>query len=188
MSKYVKQLITDHLRNRLQGVDDLLVVNVIGMTANATTSLRRRLRAKGIQLMVVKNSLARRATEGTALAPAFEGGDGSAAIIWGGEDLISLAKEVTQITRANEFAGFAPRGGVMDAAPLSANDIERVSKWPSRQEQLSLLLGQILSPGRRLASQIIGPGGRLASQIEKLATPEPEQAAQEQAAQEEAAP
>ena len=45
--------------------------------------------------------------------------------------------------------------------------IKQVSKWPSRQEQLSLLLGQIFSPGAVLAGQLIGMGGALASQIKQ---------------------
>ena len=55
----------------------------------------------------------------------------------------------------------------MDGEPLSAADVERVSKWPSRSEQLSILLGQILSPGANLVSQLNSVGGALASQIEQ---------------------
>ena len=76
MSKYVKDLITNDLRNRLDGVDDALLVDVIGMKNDKNVALRQRLRQKNIHLLVVKNSLARRATEGTRLAPAFEGVDG----------------------------------------------------------------------------------------------------------------
>ena len=73
MSKVIKNLVSEHYRGRLNGVNDLLLVNVIGMDANGVSSLRRKLREQNIQLMVVKNSLAARATEGTVLAPAFEG-------------------------------------------------------------------------------------------------------------------
>jgi large subunit ribosomal protein L10 len=40
------------------------------------------------------------------------------------------------------------------------------SKWPTREEQISILVGQILSPGANLAGALLGPGGKLASQIE----------------------
>lgn len=53
----------------------------------------------------------------------------------------------------------------MDGEQLSAERIKEISKWPSRQEQLSLLVGQILSPGANLAGALLGPGGTLASQI-----------------------
>ena len=71
MSKYVKNLISDDLAKRLDGVTDALLVNVIGLDANSTMTLRRELRAKDIHLLVVKNSLVRRATEGTQIAAAF---------------------------------------------------------------------------------------------------------------------
>jgi large subunit ribosomal protein L10 len=45
--------------------------------------------------------------------------------------------------------------------------VKAVSKWPSRQEQLSILSGQILGVGAKLSSQLLGAGGKLASQIKK---------------------
>lgn len=168
MSKYVKDLLTKDLVNRVDGVNDCLVVNVIGMESEDTVQLRRRLREKDIQMMVVKNSLARRATAGTPLAPAFEGVTGPAAIIWGAEDFVSLVKEVTELDKDDdEFEKFEARGGVMDGEQLTKERVHEISKWPSRAEQLSLLVGQILGPGSQLAAQLIGPGGALASQIKE---------------------
>src|SRR5687767_8910904 len=98
MSKFVKDLITKDLQGRLNGIDDALLVDVIGLENNKNVALRQRLRKKNMHLLVVKNSLARRATEGTRLAPAFESAAGTLALIWGGEDIISLAKEVISIS------------------------------------------------------------------------------------------
>lgn len=167
MSKYVKDLITSEFKRRLDGVEDALLVNVVGMPNEQNVALRRQLRQKKINLMVIKNSLARRATEGTSLAPAFEGAAGTLAVIWGGDDLVSLAKEVVRIAGLKEFAPFTPQGGVMDGQKLSPEEVTKVSKWPSRAEQLSLLVGQILSPGANMSSQLLGPGKKLNSQIKK---------------------
>jgi large subunit ribosomal protein L10 len=90
-------------------------------------------------------------------------------VCWGGEDIVSLAKEITRLIRDDAMAPFQARGGVMDGERLSAQQVELVSKWPSRTEQLSLLLGQILSPGATLAGQLNSVGGALASQIEQKA-------------------
>jgi large subunit ribosomal protein L10 len=169
MSKYVKNLVADHLRQRLQGVDNALLVNVVGLKATTNNRLRKDLKAKNISLMVVKNSLACRAVAGTPLAPAFENIAGSVAICWGGEDIVSLAKEVSRLIEIKDYAALEPRGGVMDGAKLTAVQVAQVSKWPSRQEQLSLLVGQILGPGARLAAQLLGPGGSVASQIQEKA-------------------
>jgi len=169
MSKYVKDLVTQEVARRLKGVDDALLVNVVGLDANKTVVLRKQLREKNINLVVVKNSLAKRATEGTPLAAAFEGTEGTLAMVWGCEDLISLAKEIVVLDKSNEFEQFQARGGVMDGEHLTAERVKEISKWPNREEQLSILVGQILSPGANLMSQVLAPGGALASQIEQKA-------------------
>jgi large subunit ribosomal protein L10 len=167
MSKYVKDLITSELKQRLDGVNDLLLVDVMGVENNTNVTIRKQLRDQGIHLVVVKNSLARRATEGTLLAPAFDGLQGACAIVWGAEDVVSLAKAVTKLADNKEYQPFAAKGGVMDGARLSAEKVKEVSKWPSREEQLSILMGQVLSPGATLSGQLLGPGGMLGSQIKK---------------------
>lgn len=169
MSKYVKNLVTDEVRTHLTGVHDALLVNVVGMDANANNRLRKELQDKKINLLVVKNGLAVRALLDTPLQGMFDGLAGPAAICWGSEDVVSLAKEVTRLAKDAKFAPFAPRGGVIDGEKIDAQQVEAVSKWPSRGEQLSLLVGQILGPGAKLAAQIIGPAGKLAGQVKSKA-------------------
>jgi ribosomal protein L10 len=167
MSKYVKNLISEEVARRLDGVQDALLVDVIGLDSAATYNLRKKLREKRINLLVVKTSLAARALKDTSLAPAFEGADGSVALCWGSEDFISLAKEIVEIQKEKDFEKFASRGGVMDGERLTPERVAEISKWPNRGQQLSILVGQILSVGAQLSSQLIGPSGALASQIEK---------------------
>ena len=180
MSKYVKKLITDHLREQFRDVSDALLVNLVGMDANSNTALRAELRSNNVRVLMVKNSLARRATEGLPLAPAFEDIEGPAAVVWGAEDIVSLAKLITKLAEDPRYAPFAATGGVMDGTRLTAEEVKAVSKWPSREEQLSILAGQILSVGATLASQLTSVGGALASQIEQRA--EGEEAAADEAA------
>ncbi|HVU90395.1 MAG TPA: 50S ribosomal protein L10 [Pirellulales bacterium] len=167
MSKFVKNLLMDDLKRRWDGVENLLLVSLTGISANNNSALRKQLRDKNIQMVMIKNSLARRASEGTPLAAAFESMEGSLAAIWGGEDIVSLAKDVIKLIDDKQFAPIAPKGGVMDGSALTADQVRQVSKWPSRQEQLSILLGQILAPGANLVSQLTSVGGALASQIKQ---------------------
>jgi large subunit ribosomal protein L10 len=172
MSKYVKNLVTNHLRERLANVHDALLVNVVGLDANADNRLRAELQSKDIHVMVVKNSLAARAMAGTPLGPMFEGLSGTAAVCWGGEDIVRLAKEVTRLAKDDGYKAFVARGGVLDGERLTADQVDEVSKWPSREEQLSILMGQVLSPGANLVSQLTSPASALASQIKQIAEPD----------------
>lgn len=168
MSKFVKNLIRDHIGSRLEGVNDALVVDVVGLDSNTTVALRKEFRQRNCELMVVKNSLAKRATEGTPLGVAFEGVEGSAAVLWGGEDIVSLAKALVEITKDKKYEELKTHGGVMDGGRLTAEMVKQVSKWPSREEQLSILMGQVLSPGATLVGQLNAAGANLSSQIKQL--------------------
>jgi large subunit ribosomal protein L10 len=169
MSKYVKELVTRDIRNRLAGVDDAVIVSCVGMDANTTNELRGELHKKNITMMVVKNSLARRATAGTPLSAAFEGANGQVGVCWGSTDFVSLVKEVVSLDKdKTKYSKFVAGGGVMDGEKLDSEGLKAVSKWPSREEQISMLVGQILGPGSRISGALLGPGRKLNSQIKKI--------------------
>jgi ribosomal protein L10 len=164
----VKGIITKELESKLGSIDDALLVDVIGLDANQSVELRRELREKSIGLMFVRKSLARRAKEGTPLATALGDMEGSLAVCWGSDDFISLAKEVTRLNEDEvKYPQFQTRGGIMDGERLSPERVKEISKWPTREEQLSMLIGQILGPGRQLVAAIKGPGSQLAGQIKQ---------------------
>jgi len=165
MSKLIKDMLVSDLKTRLNGVGELIVVSLGRLDAQKTTQLRQTLRKKKIHLQLVKNSLARRATLDTPLAPAFDKTEGMLAIAWGGEDVVDLAKELDRLSGVKDFEGFECRGGALDGTRLDAGDVKKVAKWPTRTEQLSLLSGQISSLASVLAGQILSAGGTLAGQI-----------------------
>jgi ribosomal protein L10 len=169
MSKYVKNLLSQDIAKRLEGVEDAVLVNVVGLDVNKTVALRKQLREQNIHVLAIKNSLARRATQGTPLHAALEGAEGSLAVVWGAEDFVSLAKVITKLDQDASYEAFTTQGGVMDGEKLTPDRVKQISKWPSRTEQLSILSGQIVSVGANLSGALLGPGGTIAGQIEQKA-------------------
>ena len=182
MSKYVKQLISDDIAKRLEGINDAFVVSLVGMNTNINNQLRTALAEKQIHLMVIKNSLAKRALQATPLAPLFESINGSCAVCWGASDAVGLAKEIVRLTKEKQYKEFKLCGGAMDGEALTAEQAVDVSKWPSREEQISLLVGQIVGVGATLSGQLVGPGAMLASQIKHIAEKDTEASTEEVAA------
>jgi ribosomal protein L10 len=168
MSKVVKKLVSRDISSRLKGVNDAIVANIVGMTGEENYNIRKTLRDQGIGLMVVKRTMAARATDGTSLRPAFDKQAGSMAVIWGCEDFVSLTRTITKLVNSGQFPKLEIKGGVMDGDALTADQVKKVSKWPSRQEQISLQVGQILSPGATLSGQLVGPARKIAGQVKKL--------------------
>ncbi|MEM7559265.1 MAG: 50S ribosomal protein L10 [Planctomycetota bacterium] len=168
MSKYVKNLLAEDIKSRLEGVEDAIIADVIAMDSDASFRIRKHFREKGISMLVVKRSIANRASE-TKLRPLFEQKQGSIAVIWGCEDFVSLAKEVAAVCKDEDgFPNFVLKGGVMDGDGMDAAKVMEVSKWPNRQEQIAMLVGQILGPGSQLSGQLKGAGSKLAGQVKKL--------------------
>ena len=167
MSKFVKNLISEDLKKRLEGVENALLVNLIGMEVNDSNRLRSLLAEKDVHVMVVKNSLAARAFQGTGLGPAFDGVSGSVALCWGSTDIVALAKEVVKLTKEKQFQKFTLVGGVLDGEAFGAEQAVEISKSPSREEQIAILLGQITGVGSKLSSQLLAGGANLASQIKQ---------------------
>lgn len=170
MSQRVKKLVMDALRSDFEGMRDVLVVDLTGVDAVADGQLRSKLREKQMRLKVVKNSLARRALKDAGLEPVADHLEGPSALVWGGDSIVELAKEISQW--AKEIEALQIKGGATEGQPLSAADVEALSKLPNRQELLGMVIGRLLGPGGRLAGMLVGPGGRIAGQIKAKAESE----------------
>lgn len=170
MSKTVKKMLIGEIRERIGDARDLLVVDSSKLDALTANRFRLALREKQISLLTVKNTLARRALNDagvTALDPVL---DGPSTIIWGGEDIVALSKEIARW--AKELEPLSIKGGAVEGTTLDAAGIDQLSKSPSREELIGQIVGLILSPGAQLAGALLGPGGYLAGQIKELAEKE----------------
>ena len=155
MSKFVKNLEIQNYRTRFGGSDDLLFVNVVGMTAVDTNKLRLLLRKKGIDLQVVQNTLARKILEEKGLGAAGEVLAGPSAVVWGGEDVVALAREIADW--AKKIEKLVIKGGVVAGQALDVKGVDALSKLPSRIELLGQLVTMIQYPGANLAGAILAP-------------------------------
>ena len=66
MSKLVKDLVTKEISSRLEGLEGVAVINPRGIDGAKNHAIRKKLRDAGLRMTVVKNTLARRAVEGSA--------------------------------------------------------------------------------------------------------------------------
>ncbi|MCP4251292.1 MAG: 50S ribosomal protein L10 [bacterium] len=166
MSKPVKDLISENLRARYEGIADACVVDLTGLDVDRTQQLRRDLRGKSMQIQVVKNALARRAFAGGPLEPIAQALSGPCALVVGGDSIIEVAK--TLVHWAKELGHIKVKEAILDGDPdlLTVADLARMK---GRQELRSDLAGLIGSPGRALAGCIGGPAGRIAGCLKTLA-------------------
>src|SRR2546423_1565816 len=167
MSKQVKNLITRELTTRLKDVDGVAVINPRGINAIKNNLIRRRLHEKGLRMMVVKNTLARRATEGTALKGFAKLLDGPSRVVYGKQSVPTIARAVLAEKKADDTLEL--RGVFFDGEVyVGAKGVEQVSKLPTREEAVGQLVAAILGPGRKLAAVLKGPGGTLGAMLKTI--------------------
>ena len=169
MSKRIKEMLVTDLQQRIGDTTEILVVDSARLDAISDNRFRLALREKDISVLTVKNSMALRALhsrEITELDPILEG---PSSLVYGGEDIVSLSKEIAGWVDELGSDLIAIKGGVLEGTTLSKGDVEELSKSPSREELIGQIAGLLLAPGANLAAALLGPGGKLAGQVEAIA-------------------
>ena len=166
MSKYVKNLLVDTIRDRIGEVRDLLVIDSSRLDGDTSNRLRLELRGKSFTALTVRNSLAKRALNDLGISSLDSFLNGPTTLIWGGEDIVALSKEIARW--AKEIDSLDIRGGTTEGTTLSAGDVKELSKSPGREELIGQIVGMALSPGAQLAALVLAPGGVLAGQLKTL--------------------
>ncbi len=113
------------------------------------TDLRRALKASSIDYKVVKNTLAKRASEGTSVSSAKDSFSGPVAIAVGYDDPVILAKRMTEFSGKNEKLKVT--GGVIDGRFLTSEEMKAIALLPPRNVLLSQVVGLLQSPMGKLA-------------------------------------
>jgi len=167
MSKPVKDLITKELTARLKELDGVGVINPRGIDANKNHGIRRRLHEKGLKMMVVKNTLAKRAVGDGKLKGFDKLLDGPSAVIYGKASISTLARLLLDVKKADEKVEL--RGIFFDGELYTGDKgVEQVSKLPTREEAVANVLAAVLGPGRKLAAALKGPGGKLGAVLKTI--------------------
>jgi large subunit ribosomal protein L10 len=182
MSKQIKQLEMDALKNTFKDVRDLVVLSVSGVDCQADNKLRLSLRKKNIRLQVVKNSLARRVFDDIGIRLSQDSGywTGSTVMAWGANSVAELSRtldaEVQDLVKKNPKLKDAVRikGAVSDGQAIG---FALALKMPTRTEAIARIISLTLAPACRLVGQIKTPAARVAAQIKSLSEKTPETAA-----------
>jgi large subunit ribosomal protein L10 len=175
MSKYVKELMMDQLRSDLDGNRSLLILDLKDLDATAEHAFRRSLRKKSIRLRVLKNSLARRVFSELGLGGLSQYLEGPSAIAWGGEGVAELAKEIS--TQVKNLKKPQIKGGAVDGVIVGPEQVEDITKLPSREVLIGQVISLLLGPAQAALSIVSNPASTLVGQLEAFA--ERQQAATE---------
>ncbi|MEA2293208.1 MAG: large subunit ribosomal protein [Solirubrobacteraceae bacterium] len=166
MDRAQKSAVIDEVTAQIQESDAVFAVDYRGISVPQAAALRTRLRETDATFRVTKNTLTERAAD-NADAPALKDYlQGPTAMTFVRGDAAAAAKALADFSRSSGLLTF--KGGWMNGAPLTAEQIVAISRLPSREVLYGRLVGMVASPLTGLAagmSNLISGLGRQLAQI-----------------------
>lgn len=156
----LKQPIVQAIVDDITGAESVVLVDYRGLTVAQDTELRKQLREAGIIYKVCKNTMMKRAFEGTEFAALEEHLEGPSAIAISKDDATAPARILCKF--AKDAKSLELKGGVVEGTVYDVAGLTELAKIPSREELLSRLLGSMQSPitnFARVIKQIAEQGG-----------------------------
>jgi len=137
-----------------------------GLTVQEISELRRQLKNDSLEYHVVKNTLAKKASEETSLAMHKDVFTGTVGVAFGYTDPIALVKKVLEFAKGNEK--FKIKGGVIEGKVCKVEDIKAIAELPSRETLFAMFIGAMQSPISKLASALNATIAQFAYAMEAL--------------------
>jgi large subunit ribosomal protein L10 len=167
MSKPVKEMLVREYEAKLDGIDEAAVISLRGVDGESNTKIRSDLREKDIRVTIVRNKLFGRAFADKPIGALTEVLSGSNALVYGAESVVEVAREIVELVK--QFPEIELKGAVLDGELYEGEaGVEKLSKFPTRDEAIAQDVTLILSPARNLMGALKGPGGRLAGIIKAV--------------------
>lgn len=153
MTRAEKAELIESLTSEFKSAIGIAVCDYKGLNVKQLESLRNRARKDSLKVKVVKNTLAAIALKNAEI----EASDlNETNIMLWGDDQISLTKLLADYSKENDEK-FKVKFGFIDKKPVSAQDLDAISKLPSKEQLIGMLLSTWNAPLQNFASVLSAP-------------------------------
>ena len=167
MNKEQKSAAVGELQEKLVGAKAFYLTDFSGMNVKQITAFRTRLRAQGVEYVVVKNTLAQRALADLELPDIGASFAGPTGVVIGRNDAVAAAKVITDFAR--EFDNKPKvKLGIVERKEVGPDQIKQLAELPPREVLLAQLAGGLQAPMSRLAGGMQSLVAGLARAVDAL--------------------
>ena len=166
-TKAQKQKDLDALTQQFQKATAAMLVGFNKLTVAKDQELRNQLREAGVSYEVVKNTLARKAAEGTPFAQAAEHFKGVTAIATSETDPVSLSKAISKFAKANPDV-FTFKIGIVEGRVVAMGDVEAIASTPPKEVLISKIMFLINCQAQRLVTVLSAVPRNLAIVVKQI--------------------
>lgn len=161
MLKSEKEEMISELHEKFSRTKTAIVAEFSKVDVETVTKLRKKFREGGVEYKVIKNTLARRAAQGTSVSVIADDFTGPVALCISYGDVVAPAKILTEFTKDLEDK-IKIRTAVVDGKKVDVNGVKALAKMPGLPELRAQLLGMLNQPAGKLVRTIAAPGSQLA--------------------------
>lgn len=166
MNRPEKEKQVEALRRDLDGVTSAFLCGYRGLSVPQVTELRAKIREIDSSYRVIKNRLAARAFEDTALASLREHLRGPLALAFQRGEPVALAKLISDFAKENPALKF--KVGILDGEPLAADDLKKLANLPTRDVLIARFMGAVTSPIGAFQRLLVAPVRDFASVLSQI--------------------
>lgn len=152
MKRPEKEKIITSLADKLREAQLVVLTDYRGLTVEKITQLRNELRRASSDYQVVKNTLLKRASQGTGLEKLHGYLEGPTAVVISSRDPVAPVKVLVRFLK--EYSELSIKAGYLEGTVLSAEDTKELSNLPGKKELLAKIVSLCASPPVRLLSTL----------------------------------
>lgn len=143
-----KKAVVSEIKEKFETAESSIIVEYRGLNVSEMTELRRRLTAENIEFKVYKNTMMRRAVEGTDFENLNDSLMGPNAVAFG-EDAVAPSRVLAEF--AKKHKKLILKAGIVNGNVVDAEEVKELSTLPNHDGMISMLLGMFQSPIRDFA-------------------------------------
>lgn len=151
-AKQAKQAIIDEIKEKLDGAQSAVVIDYMGITVEQADAMRKKLREANVDYTVYKNTLIKRAIDGTEFEGLSEVLAGPTALAVSKDDATAPARELAAIIK--DFDKMEFKAGVVEGTFYDNEGIKTIANIPSRDVLIAKFMGSIHSPVSKMVRTI----------------------------------
>jgi len=161
-----KKVVVAELANVAAKAHSLVAAEYTGLTVAQLTELRQKARQAKVFVKVAKNTLARRAVEGTDYAVVKDALVGPMLYAFSEEDPGAAGRLVKEFSKANEK--LIPKVVAIGGQMFPGSHVEKLASLPTREQALSMLAGLLAQPATMLARVLAEPASQVARVLNQI--------------------
>ncbi len=155
ISRETKEAAVAELIEKLSQAKGVVLANHQGINVNKINELRSQLRQSGVELKVVKNTLAKRAADQLGIAELHQYLEGPTVLAISVTDPVAPAKSVSEFAKANKALEI--KAGLVEGKVISMDGVQALADLPSREVLIAQVVGTMAAPLSGFLNVLQGP-------------------------------